>query len=459
MKKYLSKETGIFAFYLILYLIIGIVMLVAQPFGNPPDEYYRFLIPNFIYKYGTLPTGFEEEIRIYGYGFSYGFQPILPYIFHGYAMRLAIPFAKTFRHLLYAARSVNLIFGFFTAIVTALLAKTWFSDKRLAWIFAFLATFLPQSIFLHTYVNTDSCCMLSIAIMLHAITLGCRKGFTLKIDLYLSVGIILCALSYYNAYGYILSCILLFIFSFLHKDDKRLTYDWKGLLRHGILISAIVLAGIGWWFIRSAILYNGDFLGLKTRDALARLYAIPECHPDTRQTWQNLGYNVFDMLSKSDFFNLSVMSFIAMYGPMELTANIWLYRFYKYFFLLMLICCIVIRSDKTKKANFFQSNTTFGYLFYNANLIFCLMLPIGLSIWYSFTTDYQPQGRYMMPSLLPIIYFSVKGLEKLWYNLLPQKLRKNGLLNFLTVLLCGIIVLMMCWMLSGALPYFAKFPK
>ena len=201
MKKLLSKNTIFTILYFALYFIIGITLLVKQPFGNPPDEYNRYLIPEYIVEHGTLPNGYDEEIRIPGYGFSYGFQPILPYMLQGYTMRLVHCFTESESALLYTGRAVNLFLGFLMAAVVLQLAKKWFRDERFQWLFASLVTFLPQSIFLHTYINTDSCCMLSIAIMLYGLTLGLKSGFTRRTSIILSLGIILCALSYYNAYG------------------------------------------------------------------------------------------------------------------------------------------------------------------------------------------------------------------------------------------------------------------
>ena len=140
---------------------LGLSLLIRQPFGNPPDEYNRYLIPRYIAEHGTLPNGYEESIRIPGYGFSYAFQPILPYMFQGYAMGFVNLFTDSQTALLYTARGVDLLFGLLMARVVLLLAGQWFQDARFRWIFAFLATFLPQGIFVHTYVNTDSCCMLS----------------------------------------------------------------------------------------------------------------------------------------------------------------------------------------------------------------------------------------------------------------------------------------------------------
>lgn len=470
IKKMSKQDIVILMIYLGLYMIIGLILLIKQPFGSPPDEYNRFLIPQYIAEHGTIPNGYDEAIRIHGYGFSYGFQPILPYMLQGYAMRFVRIFTTDFMTLLYTARSVDLFLGLLNAIGVFMLGRLWFMDRRFVWIFAVLATFLPQSIFVHTYVNTDSCCLLSITVMLCAITQGMRRGFGIKTDCLLALGVILCALSYYNAYGYILSCILLFTASFIKRTDGRLRLDWKPFIKNGLFIAAVVLAAISWWFIRSAILYNGDFIGLRSRDVCAMQYATPEFRPDTRQTRQRMGYSIFDMIFKSDFCNLTVLSFIAMYGAMAIPANIWLYRFYKYFLLITLVAMVVIRTKKIKRIlpdSMLEKKAM--NIFFHANMVFCALLPALLSLWYSYTTDYQPQGRYILPSLIPVMLYSTKGLEKLIHFVIPEKLREKKLktgtalsdriINVMTIVVIVIIVAMLFWMVLGsALPYYRAHP-
>lgn len=470
--------------YFGLFLVIGLSLLIKQPFGNPPDEYNRYLIPQYIAEHGTLPNGYEKSIRIPGYGFSYAFQPILPYMLQGYAMRFVRLFTDSDTALLYTARSVNLILGLFTALLVLLLSQKWFRDRRFGRIFAFLATFLPQSIFLHTYVNTDSCCMLSIALMLYGLTLGLEDAFSARSSLILSLGIILCALSYYNAYGYILSCILLFTvyflsFSrqkhsvaargpfFLSFTPRKAHFDYRSFLRKGLFISVIVLSGIAWWFIRSAVLYDGDFLGLKTRNACASLYALPEYHPDTRLTWQNQGYSLLDMVRDSDFFTLSVLSFIGIYGPMTIITSVWVYRFYKTLFFLGLVLCILIphstaegKDDRKRKMS--PPGGKGFRIFYHANMIFCILMPLLLSLIYSYSTDYQPQGRYLLPALLPLCHYTVRGLEKLYHlirlRFFPALGRKN-ILSVFSALLCIVMAGMLLLTVYGyAFPYYESNP-
>lgn len=496
----------IITLYFLTYIIIGLSLLTKQPFGNPPDEYNRFLIPSYIAEHGTLPNGYDESIRIPGYGFSYAFQPILPYMIQGYAMRFVGLFTDSASALLYTARIVDFVFGFITALFVLLLSKKWFLEKRIQYLFAFLVTFLPQSIFMHTYVNTDSCCMMSIAIMLYGLTKGLKDHFSYSSCVILSVGIILCALSYYNAYGFILSSILLFTAHYLScRDSKpakvKITFDWKPFLKKGIFISVLVLAGISWWFIRSAVLYDGDILGLKSRDLCASLYANPNLRPDTRVTFQNQGYSFFGMLRESDFITLSTLSFIGVYGPMTIVTSIWIYRFYKVLFGVGLFLCVTANviakfpllqkktlsaaDSKAPNKKLIYSDTLYAEkpvfrVFYHCNMIFCILMPCILSACYSYTTDYQPQGRYILPMLIPFCYYCIRGIQKGWISFSyllhnpmnqnhPPKTDKqkkpagstvlNRCFTGLCVFLCIAIVICLCITVYGyAFPYYAANP-
>lgn len=458
MKKYNKFTTCIVLFYFILYLVVGLSLLVKQPFGNPPDEYNRYLIPQYIAEHGTLPNGYEESIRINDYGFSYGFQPILPYMFQGYAMWFVKLFTTDETALLYTARGVNLILGLLTAWLVLLLAKEWFRDRHSGWIFAFLATFLPQSIFIHTYVNTDSCCMLSIVIMLYGLTLGLKSRFSLRSCVIMALGIILCALSYYNAYGYILSSILLFTAFFLTSSGGKLHFHLREFLTKGGFISVLVLLGISWWFIRSAILYEGDFLGLHTRDACAALYASPAFHPDTRVTWQNQGFSLWDMLQNSDFWMLSSLSFIGIYGAMDIITSIWVYRFYKSLIFCGILLSVLIPPSARIHTKELKQTGKGLRIFYHINMIFCMLMPFILSLIYSYSVDYQPQGRYLLPALLPLCYYVTHGLDKL-FRLRPlcafQKRFNKPIRTWASVLLCSVITFSLLLTVYGyAFPFY-----
>ena len=48
MKNVKKSTLLIILCYFGLYLAIGLSLLLKQPFGNPPDEYNRYLIPQYI---------------------------------------------------------------------------------------------------------------------------------------------------------------------------------------------------------------------------------------------------------------------------------------------------------------------------------------------------------------------------------------------------------------------------
>ena len=149
----------IFLIYILGFIIIASSIALVQPLANtfyedttilanPPDEHARFLIPQYICEHGLIPTGFEEEIRIPAYGFSYALYNVFPYIVQGYAMRFASLFTESQLILLYVARFINVISGTLMAIVVYKLGKKLFQDKRFLWIFCFAVMYMPQSLFI-----------------------------------------------------------------------------------------------------------------------------------------------------------------------------------------------------------------------------------------------------------------------------------------------------------------------
>lgn len=413
-----KREKMIFFIYMAGLFIMMMTMLLYQPHidpvsevpVSPPDESNRMLIPQFIYNHGALPTGLEEEVRIQGCGFSYGLYNTLPYIFQGLLMRLVGHFTTSELALLYAARSVNVVFGMLMAWVVYKLSLRVFEDARFRWLFCFAVMYLPESLFVHTYVNTDSCCMLSTAMILYALVWGYQEKLNYKNCIWLAIGIILCALSYYNAYGYILCSILLFVAFYIQKQEEKWTLQWKEMLKYGLFISAIVIVGAGWWFVRAYFVLDGDILGLETKEQLALLYAIEETSP--LNTYYAKGISVYQMLKENQFFRCLYDSFIAAYGSLCIRGNYWTYLSYKLFFaagILGLIVSGILGLLYNRKLLKFD----FKKVFFHFNMILCMLLPLIVLIRYAYTMNYQHQGRYILPSLIPIMYYVVRGIEKL----------------------------------------------
>lgn len=444
MKKIQDKY--LFMIYLLLFFTVATVIAILQPhidtpplFGNPPDEVHRYLIPQFICKYGKLPNGYDPEVRISSYGISYAFYTMLPYIIQGFIMRFVSLFTASAQVLLYTARMVNVCFGTIMAAVVYGIGNHLFSDRRFKWLFCLLVMFLPQSLFIHTYVNTDSLCLLSTAVIVYALVRAYKEGFTKKLCVILSIGIILCALSYYNAYGFILSSILMFLFFFIYKrEDGKKGYHTKEMLKTGVFIAVIVLVGIGWYFIRNAVLYDGDFLGMESMKKCGELYATAETGSPYSHSYMQRGVSIIQMIKETDFFAGMYMSFVGVWGSVSIVGNIWMYRFYKVMLIAGLASFFLLKSPV--KA---ETEERSRKLFFNINMVFCAVVPLLLCIYYSYSMDFQNQGRYAMPGIIPIMYFVTKGLEKLAYKKwVPAKIRSIGIYTMIIAVLVMILLML-----------------
>lgn len=220
--------TGVFVFLLL--------WAVVQPFNASPDEAMKYQIVEYIMKHGTLPHGGNPEIRHELWGISYAFNPILPYIIGAVFGKITLLFTSAEMAPVIAARIVSVLFGTATAAITIKIGKALF-QKEYARLFVVLVCFLPGAMFINSYINTDSIALFSTAWVVwcwvKAVKNSWSKGLCIELALALSV----CALSYYNAYGFILCSVFFFAGSILFCEEKR--WNYKKMFSLGFLIIAV----------------------------------------------------------------------------------------------------------------------------------------------------------------------------------------------------------------------------
>ena len=411
MKKRLSVEHIRILLMLLTLFICMMTFAAVQPFGDGPDEINRFKLVEYIYNHGTLPVGDDPEVLIDGYGGSYAFQPMLTYIIDGYLLRALRVFEPTLEMRVFIARLVNVFIGLLTAIYVKKLSDLLFDNKKAAWLFTLAVVFLPQNVFIHTYVNTDSMGLLSIAVVLYALAKGMHDDFDKNSCITLALGVILCALSYYNCYGIIVCAVLLFALYFFRRfrsGQNLPVYDYHSLLSKGIFISVIVFIGIAWWFIRNAILYNGDFLAMEARALCAAETSIESLNPLTRDTYQKMGIPLKEMVFGTDYFTLVWKSFIAMFGPMLIPTHHYIYMAFRDLFFVAIIGLLI-----PKKSSVLTWANKYSKWLMHGIMALAIVIPIVLALTYSYGYDFQPQGRYYLPMVLPFMYFLVMGIEKI----------------------------------------------
>lgn len=389
-------------FILLTALICMSFFVTTQPFGDGPDEINRYKVVDYVRQHGTLPKGDDPEIIIDGYGASYAFQPILTYAIDGYVLRALSFLNLSATSQLIIARYINVLFGLIAAYFTFKLAQYLFDNNNAVFLFTLAVVLLPQNLFVFTYVNTDGMALLSVVLMVYSIVRGYKTDFDKSSCIALIAGITLCLLSYYNCYGYVLMSFIAFIAYFV------ISKDYKAMWKKGSIIAAIVIALAGWWFIRNAFLYNGDIFALTARKVCADQTGNILWLEQMANTYQVQGYSLYQMVFETDYYTLVWKSFIAMFGPMSIATHHYVYMSYKYITILSLIGLLIpiksrTLSDSSKK----HKIVLWIYMVIN------MIIPAILALWYSYASDFQPQGRYYLPALIPFACILCTGMNKL----------------------------------------------
>ncbi|HIS31573.1 MAG TPA: DUF2142 domain-containing protein [Candidatus Limivivens intestinipullorum] len=431
-KKKENQRELLFLGAIFLYLFLWAVI---QPYNVSPDEYMRYDIVEYLVKYGKLPHGGDPEIRNATWGISYAFNPILAYMFMAVFVRITMFFTDNFNTLLMAARIANVLLGTATAFFVLRISKRLFvTEARL--LFVSLVCLLPGAVFLFSYVNSDGLALFSTAWIVYAWTRTLDEGWTWKNCVLLAAGISVCGLSYYNAYGFALCSMFFFAATSLMSREKR--WDWKFFFSRGFAMAGIVFALIGWWFIRNYVIYDGDFLGQRTSNWYMEMYAIEPYKPSVRPTFQELKKTILDMylyVAKNYPHNwiLTVAcSFVGEFGYMDIHMPYWLSKTYFALFGGGLLSAVLhwkrllyFRTRikiKTKTSLAGEQAAVRLLIFgqhwdrrglFQISMAVAMVIPFALLTWYSYASDYQAQGRYLMPMLLPFMYFITRGYEYL----------------------------------------------
>ena len=441
-KQSLYIEIG---FCVVVFALI-LVWMGVQPLHSSPDELMRYDIVTYLFEHGTLPHGGEEEIRNEVWGISYAFHPYLSSVFSAIFMRITSIFTTDDIALLWSARMVNVFLGVGTTFIASRIGKRLFNDGA-RWFFTALVAFWPGALFLFTYLNNDGLAIFTTALMILMWVRGMQDEWSIKTCVGLAIGISLCALSYYNAYGVIFCSIIFFVTTVLMCREKKL--DWQFLLSRGAIMTAIVLVLAGWWFVRAYIIYDGDFLGLSISDSYAELYAIDMLKPSNRQTMQSTGASIIDMVFYTDptwrynwIVNV-VISFVGMFGWADILMPFILTKVYVIFIGVGLLGVLLkakegfftLHQTTISKARIWRKETIFRWC-----LLIAIVIPCVLLVYYSYTNDLQAQGRYIMSALIPLMYFVAWGYQNLLKCFVKNtKIREIFYIGTSLLLLAGLV--------------------
>ena len=419
-KTYKISKTSIiliffaFAFFTCIFLIVH----------DAPDEAMRYALTQWIYSNNALPTGTEPELIHEIWGFSYALYPYASSLISVFFMKIVSLFTWNSSILLIAARMTSVLSGTVFVILCFKIGEMVFKRRGSIILFAILCGFLPQFVFLCSYHNNDSFALFTIALIIYFWLKGMKYGWGTSSCVGIGISCGICALSYYNAYGYILLSIPLVIISMAWQK-----IGFVGILKKCGIILLIAFLICGWFFVRNAVLHEGDFLGRETIAELGEEYAQDGFKPSQHDTPSKRGYSFFRTFFAcdpgdgsddpfDDWIINTTYSFIGVFSFLTVYMSPKIYYAYILFFLIGLLMFYILALRKK------YWNTKEGRLMvfiYNLAII----IPIGLSMYNSYYSDFQAQGRYIMPALIPLMLMITEGYDSLIIRLNQLK-RKSA---------------------------------
>ncbi len=414
-----SKMTWLFfAAFLIFDLVLNILWMKLVPMGKAPDESVRIILSDYVFFNGHLPNAWEPAVRIKDWGFSYALRPMLVNILGAFNMWVVSWFTDDPYALLLSVRIIS-VFSKTAMLYFLFRTCEWLGWKpRWGWYTVLICSLVPQLTFLAGYHNNDTFCMCCVTAVLYCWVRGMKEDWTWKDCVKFAFAMGFTILSYYNAYPYILFSIPMFFLTAFHRGmskEKKIEV-WK---KTGVIVLITFLIA-GWWFLRNIILYDGDVLGSKTRLVMGEMYAIQEMKPSVIfkpiregiSYWDTMFYNnhaPFDWATKT------FMSSFALLGMMDFLMPAELYQFFYILvatggalFLVQFVVWIIRALWSALKKHAADHEANQDLLFFTFAAI-CGVMVIMLSLYYSWTDDFQPQGRYIMPAFTSGVLITAAG--------------------------------------------------
>lgn len=421
--------------FLALVFVFYFFWSLAQPPLAAPDEGMRYQIPQFIFENGYLPHGAEEAIRNPQWGISYGFAPYISQILGVPLMKIAGIFTSAPGTLVVAARLVNVIFATLTVWISFKIAARLFGRRIYRLLFVVLVAFLPQFIFLSSYINNDMMAIFSTSLIVLAWVSGIKDRWPVKSCVILGIGMGLCALSYYNAYGFLLLSVVLFFASNLLLEKR--SFREKEFRKSVYIVAGLFLAIAAWWFIRNYIIYDGDILGFRTTEHYQELYAIDKLKPSMVETIQRQGIPLGEMLVQRGWLLFTYLSMVGCFGAMDIWLPVWVYAVYTVIFAVGMAGCIMafVRFARSGNTDGKRRKWLLGTC-----MVLAIVIPVVLSAYYSYTSDYQPQGRYILSCLIPLMLFMTVGIKTILEKICKSKKSVATALAVICLAVAGIAV-------------------
>ena len=302
------------------------------------------------------------------------------------------------------------------------------------WIFIALLTLTPQSIFLGSYFNLDAYSLFAVLMLVDGWAEGIRSRWSLKSCAVLGLSMGLCVLGYEYTYGFLVASVLLYVGWFLlNRREER----FGRFFGHGCCVAAVFLLVCGWYFVRNAVLFDGDIFAYREQLLQSDRFAGEVWQIKRQATMQKQGVSVIDMVLSYEFLWFNAISSFCMLGSMELFIP---YRYYLAYYGFLLLGCAAFRALRPQRG--VAPDSCVSLRLFAAALLLGAAINVGLSVYASWARDYQPQGRYILYAFIPVYMAAALGWRKIgerlasWWKIdarIPQWAVTGGVIVFLGI--------------------------
>ena len=356
-KSSLGYINTLFILLIIAYAILGYFLLWELPYTFPfggPDEPMHLSMANYIAEHLSWPQWDSKEVIRNAYGVSYSTGGSIVYWLHGLSYKL-------FGHHR---------IGAFLLLLVYLSLTIFMYRKNILAGFLLLAGLFPQTLFIFSYVNSDSGTIITALIFGMSVAMFVTDEDKIKnfLRLLFFAGLAITARQHLWAMAF-----LTLVWAVVYKRKVLFRYD-KKIWFFAILIGFVPAS---WWFITSYLANAGDILGVFTNAKSIIQFGNPDL-PSLAREWANF--------SIMDFLHGTLLSLYASWGWMSLNLEN-----YEYILVSIVALSIIVLIYKKIDTKIF--------------IFFCMLVlaNFGFMLLYSVAYDYQAQGRYLFPSIYIIL--------------------------------------------------------
>lgn len=400
----LVREHYLLAALLLFAFLNGLLWSLVVPFDGAPDEVHKYEIVYFMWKNRRVPV-FGPAADVYirpapgtRDGCVYGISATSPcgaYFMSSLFMYMSP--SDTPVVLLHMARLSSVVCVVATLYFAYKLVHALFGSAGYALGVTALIALIPQFTYTGAYVNDDAYQVMAVTWSIWGVVRGVQRGWTLRNRLLVGLALVLVSVGKQNGWVAVSSFVLLALSSACCGNWRERFQTWVTMFLPACLT-------LGSWFARNWLLYH-DFLALSTariawQDFLASA-GFEQQVPLTQQ-----GYGFLDLLIRTRWPRTMFESFWGRFYYLNVPMDVRIYS-------ALLVCCLLgaaatVWALLRKREKVFPARTS-ARILGCTGLAFALLFAAAAAT--SLYNDYQAQGRYFFPLIVPIVMFLTLGIH------------------------------------------------